>query len=79
LIRKTTLSSLGVAVNPHMFRAAGATSVATLCGENPYLASALLHHTDTRVTNAHYNLATSLSAAESFRQVVRRYKSERTE
>jgi hypothetical protein len=57
-----------------MFRTSGASTVATRGGENPYLASALLHHTHPSVTNAHYNRATSLSAAESLRQIVRQYE-----
>jgi integrase len=73
LVRMTTLSTVGVAVSPHLFRAAGASSAALLGGENPHLGSALLHHTDPSLTNAHYNRATSLSAAESFRQIVRQY------
>jgi len=74
MIRMTTLSTVGVAVSPHLFRTSGASSAASLGGENPYLASALLHHTHPSVTNAHYTRATSLSAAENFRQIVRQYE-----
>ena len=74
VIRMTTLATVGVAVSPHLFRTAGASSAATLGGENPYLGSALLHHTHPSLTNAHYNRATSLSAAESFRHIVRHYE-----
>jgi integrase len=73
-IRMTTLSTLGVAVTPHPFRTAAASSAAIHAGNNPYLGSAILHHTDPRVTNDHYNRATSLRAAESFRQIVRQYE-----
>ena len=74
VIRMSTLLTTGVQVSPHLFRTAGASAAATHGGENPHLASALLHHTHPSVTNGHYNRATSLSAAESFRQVVRRYE-----
>jgi integrase len=74
VIRRTTLATVGVEVSPHMFRTSGASTVATRGGENPYLASALLHHTHPSVTNAHYNRATSLSAAESLRKIVRQYE-----
>jgi integrase len=74
VIRMTTLSTVGVAVSPHLFRTAGASSAATLGGENPYLGSALLHHTHPSLTNAHYNRATSISAADIFRQIVRQYE-----
>jgi hypothetical protein len=43
-------------------------------GESPHLGSAVLHNADPRVTLEHYNRATSLSAAESFRQIVRQYE-----
>jgi hypothetical protein len=62
-----------VKVTPHLFRTCGATTAATHGGDNPYLASALLHYSDPNVTNASYNRATCLSAAESFRQIVRQY------
>jgi integrase len=74
VIRMTTLSTVGVAVSPHLFRTAAASSAAIHAGANPYLGSAILHHTDPRVTNNHYNRATSLRAAESFRQIVRQYE-----
>jgi integrase len=63
-----------VKVNPHLFRTSAASSAATHGSENPYLASALLHHTNPSVTNAHYNRATSFSAGENFRQIVRLYE-----
>jgi integrase len=73
-ISTTTLATVGVDVSPHLFRTSAASTVAILGGENPYLGSALLHHTDPSVTNAHYNRASSLSAAESFRQIIRQYE-----
>jgi integrase len=73
-VRATTLSSVGVAISPHLFRTCAASSAAIHCGDNPHLASALLHHTHPNVTNAHYNRATSLTAAESFRKVIRQYE-----
>jgi hypothetical protein len=42
-------------------------------GANPHLASALLHHTDHRVTEEHYNRASSLSAVESLRSIIQGY------
>ena len=73
LIRASTLSTVGLVVSPHLFRSAGASSAAIHRGEHPHLASALLHHSHPSVTNAHYNRASSLTAAESFRKVVRQY------
>ena len=74
VIRQTTLSTVGVAVGPHLFRTSGASSAAILGGENPNLGSALLHHAHPSVTNTHYNRATSLRAGEQFRKIVRQYQ-----
>jgi integrase len=74
VIKMSTLSTVGVDVSPHLFRTSAASAAATHGGENPYLASALLHHTHPSVTNAHYNRATSFSAGEKFRQIVRQYE-----
>jgi integrase len=74
IIGRCTLSTTGVKVTPHLFRTATASTAAVYGGKNPHLASALLHHTDPRFTNEHYNRASCLSAAESFRKIVRRYE-----
>jgi hypothetical protein len=72
-IRTTTLSTVGVAVSPHLFRTSAASTAASRAGENPHLASALLHHAHPSVTNDHYNRATSMSAAEHFGRIIRQY------
>jgi site-specific recombinase XerD len=74
MISMTTLATVGVKVSPHLFRTSAASTVASRAGENPYFASALLHHTHPSVTESHYNRATSLTAAESLRQIVRQYE-----
>ena len=74
LINAATLSTVGVAVSPHLFRTAAASTAAIYGGENPHLGSALLHHTDSNLINEHYNRASSLSAAENFQQIVRQYE-----
>jgi integrase len=76
VIKMTTLATVGVEVSPHLFRTCGASTAATRGGDNPHLASALLHHTHPSVTNAHYNRATSLTAADRLRQIVRQYEKE---
>jgi hypothetical protein len=70
---QTTRSTIGVALSPHLFRTAIASSAAIHGGANRHLASALLHHTDSGVTEAHYNRASSLSAAKSFREIIQEY------
>ncbi len=72
-VKTTTLTAIGVGVSSHLFRTAAASSAAVHAGHNPYLASALLHHRDPRVTDEHYNRASSLSAGEDFRAVVQGY------
>ena len=72
-LTETTRSTIGVAVSPHLFRTAIASSAAIHGGANPHLASALLHHRGSAVTEAHYNRASSLSAAESLRNIVQGY------
>lgn len=72
-LTETTRSAVGVAVSPHLFRTAIASSAAIHGGANPYLASALLHHRGSRVTEAHYNRASSLGASESLRNIVQGY------
>jgi integrase len=72
-LTETTRSTVGVAVSPHLFRTSIASSAAIHGDANPHLASALLHHTDNRVTEAHHNRASSLSAAKSFREIIQGY------
>jgi integrase len=74
LISATTLSTVGVKLSPHLFRTSAASAAAAYGGDNPYLGSAVLHNADPRVTLEHYNRATSLIAAERFRQLIRQYE-----
>jgi integrase len=74
VISATTLATVGVNVSPHLFRTSAASTAATHGGDNPHLASALLHHTHPNVTNAHYNRATGLTAADRLRRIVRQYE-----
>jgi site-specific recombinase XerD len=73
VITEATRTTVGVAVSPHLFRTAIASSAAIHGGANPYLASALLHHTDYRVTEEHYTRASSISAGESLRSIIQGY------
>lgn len=75
LVSTITLETLGVDVSPHLFRIAAASTAATYGGALPHLASALLNHTDPRITEEHYNRATSMTAAETYAGLVRQYQS----
>ena len=70
-ITKTTRMTVGVPVSPHLFRSACATSAALHAPQSPHLASALLQHSDARVTEEHYNRASSLSVTRDFAAIVR--------
>ena len=72
LISKITLQTLGVDVSPHLFRAAAASTAATY-GHTPHLASALLNHTDPRITEEHYNRASSISASKVYAEIIGNY------
>jgi integrase len=69
LISKITLETLGVSVSPHFFRTAAASTAATYGGNTPHLASALLNHTDPRITEEHYNRASSISAGKIYAEI----------
>ncbi len=71
-ISKITLRTVGVDVSPHLFRTAGATTAAMYGGDNPYLASAFLGYTDSRVTE-NYIRATTVNAAKEWGTIVRQY------
>jgi len=70
-LTETTRLTLGVAVSPHLFRACAATAIYTHAGDNPNLASGVLQHIDRRVTEEHYNRATSISAARQYAEIVK--------
>jgi hypothetical protein len=70
LITETTRTTLGVAVNPHRFRTSAATSAALHAPQSPHLGSALLQHSDPRVTQEHYIRASSLSVAWDFTALI---------
>jgi integrase len=69
-ITRTTCRILGVSVNPHLFRACAATTAALHASGHPHLASALLQHTDARITETHYNRASSLQASLRYHAIL---------
>jgi integrase len=75
LISKITLETIGVDVSPHLFRTAAASTAASYGGNTPHLASALLNHRDPRVTEEHYNRATTMSAAEAYARIISEFRS----
>ena len=73
LISKITHQTLGVDVSPHLFRTAGATTAAMYGGDTPHLASALLGHTDRKVTEEHYTRTTSINAAKTYAALIQEH------
>jgi integrase len=71
IIMATTRLVLGVALSPHDFRRAAATTAAYRAGDRPHRASALLQHTHLAATQEHYNRASTLTAAVGFSRLVR--------
>jgi integrase len=71
LVSKITLETVGLDVSPHLFRTAAASTAAAYGGSTPHLASAILNHTDPRVTEEHYNRATSISAGQIYADITK--------
>ena len=74
LITETTEAILGINVNPHLFRSAGVTTLATRAGDKPHAGSALLHHRRGPGAQGNYNRASCISAGKSLRDVNQRYR-----
>jgi integrase len=72
LITKISLETIGVDVSPHLFRTAAATTSACYGTNMPYLASAVLDHTNSRDTEEHYIRTTTLNAAKDYAAILRR-------
>ena len=73
VITQITRETLGIAISPHLFRTAEATTAADARPDIPHLASALLGHKHARVTEEHYNRASSLIAANDYAAIVRQH------
>jgi integrase len=65
-----TEDELGVRLNPHLFRDALATGIATDDPEHVRMASRLLGHADPRTTERHYIHAQAITASRRYNNVV---------
>ena len=70
LVTQTTLETLGVAISPHLFRTADATTAADAQIEMPYLATALLGHTHPRIADEHYKRNSSLNVQNDYAELM---------
>jgi hypothetical protein len=71
-ITESTEATLGVRLSPHAFRRALKTSA--IHSHHPGLATAILQHTDARVTDEFYNRSSSLRAGEELGKILRSLK-----
>jgi integrase len=71
VIPSVTEATIGVAIFPHGFRYAAATTAAWKAGNKPHLASGILQHRDRRITDASYIRATSFEAAQKLGEMLR--------
>ncbi len=74
VITETARMTVGIKVNPHMFRTCGATTLATRRGDKPHAGSALLHHRPGPVTQQNYNRASCMTAGKSLAAVNQSYR-----
>jgi site-specific recombinase XerD len=74
LITETTRMTVGVNVNPHLFRTAGVSTLATRAGDHPHAGSALLHHRPGPVNQENYNRASCITAVRSYTAVTKAYR-----
>jgi integrase len=74
LLSKITLETIGVSISPHLFRTAAASTAAGYGGSTLHLASTLLNHTDPRVTEEHYNRATSIAAGRIYAAITNSFR-----
>lgn len=75
-ITETTRQTVGIAMAPHMFRTAAASSAAVNDGANLNLGSAILNHRDQKTTEQHYRATSSLHAGKKFQEMIRRIASD---
>jgi site-specific recombinase XerD len=71
LITQVTQETLGIAISPHLFRTADATTAADAQSDHPHLSSALLGHVNSQITDQHYKINSSLSVQTDYAHLVR--------
>ena len=70
IITETTRRELGIPVNPHLFRDCCVYTVAERAGSQMGVASGLLQHVDSRVTEKYYNKGASFEAAHRYQAIL---------
>jgi site-specific recombinase XerD len=75
LLPEVTLKTVGIAISPHLFRTAGATTAAVAKGDMPHLGTALLGHINHRITEEDYIRPSSVIAGNELAVVLQHYGS----
>jgi site-specific recombinase XerD len=70
LITQVTQETLGIAISPHLFRTAGATTASDAQSDMPYFASALLGHSHPGIADQHYKWNSSLNVQKDYAQLI---------
>jgi integrase len=69
-----TRTAFGHAVSPHLFRDSAMTTLGEQDPENVWLGMALLHHTDPRIAEKHYDHALAALAVQEFQEAIRQQR-----
>lgn len=72
-IAEVTLKETGIRISPHLFRHCAVHTVATQAGAEMGVATAVLHQTDGRTAEEHYNKGTSLLATRKYSSILREF------
>lgn len=75
-ISEMTERLLGIRVNPHLFRDAAATTVATVDPEHVHMITPLLGHTTPATAERYYNQARSIEAGRAHQANIRKLRDE---
>jgi site-specific recombinase XerD len=70
IITQVTKETLGIAISPHLFRTAGATTASDAQSDMPYFASALLGHSHPRIADEHYKQNSNLNVQKDYAQFI---------
>lgn len=73
VITETTRATIGIPINPHMFRTTGVTTAAIYAPDKPHLGSAILHHSGPKALE-NYNRASCISASKAYASLTRQFR-----
>lgn len=74
-----TTEAFGYAVSPHLFRDSAMTTLGEQKPEHVWLGMSLLHHTDPRIAERHYNHALASHAVQDFQEAMKHQRRRMTQ